>query len=270
MKKALLKDSIKQIRKTNKRFISILLMAFLGVGFFAGVRATSPDMKLTIDNHLDKHNVYDINLVSTLGLTEEDVQAISDLKGVKNVYGTYSKDTFISFETEEVVVKAYALENDFNKLELIDGNFPQAEDECVVEKNMINQEGINIGDYINIREEVGEDEENFFKNTKLKVVGIVDSPIYISRDRGTTTLGSGKISYYIYVSKDNIISDIFTEIDILVEGAKEELAISDEYDNLILNVEEELEKIKTERETARYNKLIEEANKKLDEARERI
>ena len=233
MKKALLKDSIKQIKKTNKRFISILLMAFLGVGFFAGVRATSPDMKKTIDTFLDKNNVYDINIVSTLGLTDDDIEAISKVDGVAEVYGIYSEDVFTMINEEEVVVKAYALEDNINKVEIIEGNLPQNPDECVIESTM---QSAKIGDYIDIKENLEEDEDPSFKNTKLKIVWIVKSPLYISRDRGTTSLGSGKISYYIYVSKENISSDIYTGIDIIAKDSKKFPDISYEYDNLISNV----------------------------------
>lgn len=263
MKKALLKDSIKQIKKTNKRFISILLMAFLGVGFFAGVRATSPDMKKTIDTFLDKNNVYDINIVSTLGLTDDDIEAISKVDGVAEVYGIYSEDVFTMINEEEVVVKAYALEDNINKVEIIEGNLPQNPDECVIESTM---QSAKIGDYIDIKENLEEDEDPSFKNTKLKIVGIVKSPLYISRDRGTTSLGSGKISYYIYVSKENISSDIYTGIDIIAKDSKKFPAISDEYDNLISNVTNNLEEIKEERQNSRYNELIEEANNKLNDA----
>lgn len=267
MKKALLKDSFKEIKKTYKRFISILLMAFLGVGFFAGVRATSPDMDLTIDSYLDKKNVYDIKLVSTLGLTDDDINEINKLENIEKVVGTFSEDVFIDFEDEEVVVKIYALENDINQVDLIEGKFPQNADECVIEESMKNSKNISIGDYIEIEENLkDEDEEPSFKNTKLKVVGTVKSPLYISRDRGTTTLGSGKISYYMYVNKENINSDIYTEIDILAKNTKNLISLREEYNNKIEKVEDELNTIKEERQNARYHELINEANQKLDDA----
>ena len=199
MKRALLKDSLKQIVKTNKRFISILLMAFMGVGFFAGVRATSPDMKQTLDKYLDNKNMYDINLVSTLGLTEDDINEISQIDGTEKVIGIYSEDVFVKFEDEETVVKCISYEDEINNLQILEGNLPQNIDECVVEYNMNIGKGVKIGDYIEIRENLEDDEEPSFINTKLKVVGIVRSPIYMSRDRGTTTLGSGKVSYFIYI-----------------------------------------------------------------------
>ena len=263
MKKALRKDCFKEIKKSYKRFISILLMAFLGVGFFAGVRATSPDMKLTLDKYLDEKNVYDIRLVSTLGLTDEDILEISKLNGIQKVIGTYNEDVFVSFDEEETVVKVYSLENDINELEILEGKLPENDTECVIDETMKTARNVKIGDYIEIEENLSEDEEANFKNTKLKVVGIVKSPLYISRDRGTTNLGSGKIAYYVYVNKSNIISDIYTEIDIIVDGAKEELSISEEYDEKVEDVQNELETIKEKRQTARYEELINEANTKL-------
>ena len=266
MKKALLKDSFKQIKKTYKRFISILLMAFLGVGFFAGVRATSPDMALTIDNYFDKHNVYDIQIVSTLGLTKDDLIEISKINGVENAIGIYSEDVLVKFEDEESVIKIIGLEEDINQVELLEGNLPQNIDECVIENSMKNAKGVSVGDYIQITEDLDEDEDASFKNSKLKVVGVVQSPLYISRDRGTTALGSGKIAYYMFINKENIESDIYTEIAVVVNDAKALSTISEEYDDKTEKVKDSIENIKLERQTARYNELIQEATEKLDDA----
>lgn len=266
LKKALRKDTFKEIRKSYKRFISILLMAFMGVGFFAGVRATSPDMELTLDTYLDKRLVYDIRLISTLGLTDDDINEISELDNVEKAVGIYSEDVFVSFEDEEIVVKVYGVEDDINNIDVIEGKLPENADECVIEPGMQKAKKVNLGDYIEIKENLEEDEDSSFKNTKLKVVGIAKSPLYISSDRGTTTLGSGKVSYFMYVNKENIDSDIYTEININVAGAKELSTLSDEYKDKIGIVVDELEDIKEERQDARYIELITEANEKLDDA----
>jgi len=266
VKRALLKDSLKQIVKTNKRFISILLMAFMGVGFFAGVRATSPDMKQTLDKYLDNKNMYDINLVSTLGLTEDDINEISQIDGTEKVIGIYSEDVFVKFEDEETVVKCISYEDEINNLQILEGNLPQNIDECVVEYNMNIGKGVKIGDYIEIRENLEDDEEPSFINTKLKVVGIVRSPIYMSRDRGTTTLGSGKVSYFIYGNKNNINSDIYTEIDIAVSGSKEINTLTEDYEKLVETVEDKLNEIKPKREKFRSDEIILEANTKLEDS----
>lgn len=266
MKKALLKDSLKQIVKTNKRFISILLMAFMGVGFFAGVRATSPDMRDTLDTYLDSKNMYDISLVSTLGLTDDDVSEISKLDGIDKVIGIYGEDVFVKFEDEEVVVKNITYNSEINNLEVVEGNLPQNADECVIEYNMNVGKEINVGDYIEITEELEEDEDPTFINNKLKVVGIVKSPIYMSRDRGTTTLGSGKVNYFIYGSKENVNSEIYTEIAITSCNSKEVNTLEEEYKELVENTKNNLETIKEDRQKARYDEVIDEATTKLEEA----
>ena len=132
MKKALLKDSLKEIKNTYKRFISILLMAFLGVGFFAGLRASSPDMVDTIDKYYDNQNVYDIQVISTLGLTDEDIDALSKVDNVENVYGSYEVDGKIETENSEIVAKVIELAN-VNTPMLLEGEMPQNVNECLVE-----------------------------------------------------------------------------------------------------------------------------------------
>ena len=266
MKKALLKDSIKQISKTSKRFISILLMAFMGVGFFAGVRATSPDMAVTLDTYLDNKNMYDINLISTLGLTDDDINEIIQLDNIEKAIGIYSEDVFVKFEDAENVVKFITYDDKINNLEIIEGNLPQNSDECVIEYNMNVGKGIKVGDKLEIIENLEEDEEPSFINTQLKVVGIIKSPLYMSRDRGTTTLGSGKVNYFIYGSKDNINSEIYTEIGIAVNNTKQFNTLSEEYENNVENVKDNLELIKEKREKLRYDQVILEANTKLNDA----
>ena len=120
MKKALMKDSIKEIKNTYKRFLSILLMAFLGVGFFAGLRATSPDMVDTIDEYYDSQNVYDIQVISTLGLTDEDIKEISKIENVDKVIGTYETDGKVLLDNNEDVVKVMSIE-EVNKPQLLEG-----------------------------------------------------------------------------------------------------------------------------------------------------
>ena len=132
MKKALLRDSIKEIKNTYKRFISILVMAFLGVGFFAGLRAASPDMLDTIDKFYRDSQVFDIKILSTLGLTESDIDALKNVDGVENVAGSYEVDGKIKWDKKEIITKLITV-CDINKPILLDGNLPQNADECAVE-----------------------------------------------------------------------------------------------------------------------------------------
>ena len=158
IKKALLKDTFKEIKKSYKRFISILLMALLGVGFFAGLRATSPDMVDSIDTYYKNQNVYDIEIMSTLGLTDDDIEALSNIENVANVYGTYSKDGLIKTSDKEIVSKILCVE-DINKPVLVEGKMPENVDECVVEEKFLKDTDKSIGDIIEIEPETTEGEE---------------------------------------------------------------------------------------------------------------
>ena len=269
MKKALLKDAFKEIKVSYKRFISILLMALLGVGFFAGLRATSPDMVNTIDEYFKAQNVYDIQVMSTLGLTDGDVEAIKNVENVESVYGTYSKDGLINLDDKEVVSKILCVE-DINKPLLVEGSMPQNQNECVVEEGFLKSANKNIGDYIQIEPEKDEnssqESEEFLKEKEMKIVGTVKSPLYISRDRGTSKLGSGTVDYYIYVSKDNINSDVYTEIYVKLEDSQKYTTSSSRYEKYVDETKQKIEEIKDERQKARYDELIGEANSKIQEA----
>ncbi len=271
VKKSLLKDAFKEIKTTYKRFISILLMALLGVGFFAGLRATSPDMLDTIDKYFKEQNVYDIEVISTLGLTDDDIQAISNIENVGEVYGTYSKDGIIKLEEKELVTKILCID-DVNKPKLVSGNLPQNDNECVVEPNFLLTTNKKIGDTIEIEPEedeiAGQDEntQEYLKNKTLKIVGTIDSPLYISRERGATKLGSGQINSYIYVTKSNINSSVYTEIYVTLENSNKYETSSNKYEKYVEETKEKIEEIKEERQQARYNSLINDANKKIQDA----
>ena len=270
MKKALMKDSVKEIKNTYKRFLSILLMAFLGVGFFAGIRATSPDMVDTIDEYYDSQNVYDIQVMSTLGLTEDDLNEISKMENVDEIIGTYEIDGKLEIDNTEHVVKVMCIE-DINKSKLLEGKLPENSDECVVEANFLTQNNKKIGDSIKVEIENTEnndgEEVEYLVNKEMKIVGIVRSPLYISKDRGSSTLGSGKVDYYLYINKDNInAKDIYTNIYVKVKDSNEYETSSDEYKELVSDTKSKIEDIKDEREKARQNELIDTATTKLEEA----
>ena len=245
-------------------------MAFLGVGFFAGIRATSPDMVDTIDNYYKEQNVYDIQVISTLGLTNEDVEALSNVENVDEIMATYETDGKLEIENKEIISKVICI-GDINKPVLLEGKLPENADECVVEENFLRENNMQIGDTINLKIDntTNDDGEEiaYLKNSNLKVVGTVQSPLYISRDRGTTSLGSGKISYYIYIAKENINAEqIYTNIYIKVKDIQNYTTGTDEYEEYIEQVKNNIEQIKEEREKARYDLLINSANQKVTDA----
>ena len=269
MKKSLIKNSFKEISKTKRRFLSILIMAFLGVGFYSGLVACSPDMQDSLDKYVDKSNMYDIDVISTLGLTDEDINAIKEIDGVENAYGIQSKDTFINLNDKESICKVIEYNENINKPEVIYGRLPENSDECLLDEkySYFGSSEENIGKTIKIEnEDLDENDNPIFTQKELKIVGIVDSPLYISSERGSSSLGSGNISLYIYCKEDVIDLDYYTEIAVQVKGAKELVTNSDEYLAVVNPVIQKIEMIKEERQEARYNSLVNDANKKIDDA----
>lgn len=268
-KSALMKDNFKEIRNTFKRFLSILLMAFLGVGFFAGIQATSPDMVDTIDKYYKQQNVYDIQILSTLGLTENDVNELSKIEGIEKVVGTYETDAKLEIGEKETVAKVLCIE-DVNIPKLLEGNFPQGNDECVVEQSFLDINNKKIGDTIELEIEKNKndngDEIDYLKNNKLKIVGVVQSPLYISRDRGNSKLGAGKVNYYLYVNKSNINLEIYTNMYLKVKDASKYTTSKNDYKEIVENVEDKLSEIKESREQARKDELVATATDKLKDA----
>ena len=242
MVKALHKDTIKEIINTRKRFLSILLIVLLGVGFFAGIRAASPDMKKTADTYFDETKMMDIEVISTTGLTDDDIKEIQDLQDVEIAEGTYSKDVLTKVDEEEFVLKVHTLSDNINCVKLQQGEMPKNETECVVEESFLKGTNKQIGDTITLEADDTLSGPNL-KNKEIKIVGTIRSPLYISRERGSTKLASGKINYYIYVPQSEITSNIYTEIYIKVKGAEELDTFTDEYTDKIKEVKDSIKEI---------------------------
>ena len=294
MEKSLLKDSVRQIKNTFKRFLSIVAIVLLGVGFFAGITATSPDMKDTIDTYFDDEDVMDIEVISTLGLTDEDIEALKKVDGTKEVVGTYSIDATFSNDKKEYVVKIESMPDTINNVILKEGSLPQNADECVVESSLLTMTGYKIGYYITLNpqkvesstsigdidisndedsndnnssnEESDSNNDSTVKNKKVKIVGMVQSPLYISRSRGTSKLGAGSVNFYMYMPKENFNMDVYTIAYITADGAKNLKTYKDEYQKKIDKVKDNIEAISDERKQARYNSIVNTAQSKLDDA----
>lgn len=303
MKKSLLKDSIRQIKNNFKRFLSILLIVLLGVGFFAGIRAASPDMKEAVDKYFDEQNMMDIEVISTLGLTDNDIKVLQEIEGIKEISPAYSFTAMVKTENKDLVVKIESMPENMNMLKLLEGNLPQNPDECVVEKGFLYGTGYKIGDYVTVEpeeldssilnsddedlniledetsdQEIAEENESNEKineenekdspinNSKVKIVGTVESPEYISRSRGNSKLGSGSVNYYMFLPKSNINMNIYTAVYATVDGALELAGYDKKYEDLISNVKDKIEEISAERKQARYDELVNTATEKLDDA----
>lgn len=263
-KDRIITTSAREIKHSFKRFLSLLVMSMLGVGVFVGLKMSSPDMLKSVDKYYDDNNLYDIKLVSTLGLTGDDVSSLKQLDSISNVYNSYSKDVLIQTKTQESVIKVMGITNDVNKIKIIKGRKPNNNKEIVVEEHLLEIEKLKIGDTIELLD------NDSFKETSLTIVGTVKSPLYISSttgnaSRGSTNLGNGKISYYTYVLDSNFNINYYTELYITVKGAKKETTNSNNYNNLIDNALKQINTIKSTRQKARYEEIYNAANKELTE-----
>ena len=252
MVKVHFKNSIKSIIKSRRRFLSILIMAFLGVGFFSGLKACGPDMKEMLDNYVDNNKMYDIKIQSTLGLTDDDLKIVRKIDNVLKVFPSKEKDSLVKINNKQEVAHLIPYD-DVNIPHVVEGRLPKNNNECVIDK-LYNKS--LLGKYITI------------DNKKLKIVGYVESPLYMSTDRGTSLLGNGTVALFIYVNKDFLESDYYTSFNILVKDAKKEVTSSKKYNKLVDNVIEDINKIKKTQEEKRYESIIDEANNKIKEALE--
>lgn len=260
--------SVREIKHSFKRFLSLLVMSMLGVGVFVGIKMAAPDMMQSLDKYYDDNNVYDIKVLSTLGLTDDDIDEINNLDGVKKAYGAYSKDVLIKTKSEETVIKVIGITDDLNKVEIKKGRKPKNNSEIVVEETMLKRDGLKIGDKVTLLD------DETFNNNELTIVGTVKSPLYItnitsSTNRGNTNIGTGKINYYTYVLESNFNIDYYTESYVIVDGAKEKTTNDKEYKKLVKDTLKEIDKIKSTREKERYNEIynkIDEEIKKNEDA----
>ncbi len=269
IKKSLLKNNLKSIYKTRRRFLSILVMAFLGVGFFAGLVATSPDMLDSLDKYADSSNLYDINIISTLGLTDDDITALQALDGVENAYGIQTKDSISKIDDKESICKVIEYNGNVNTPVIVAGRNIENENECLIDPAIV-RTGEGAERYICKKivlenNDLDSDDKPIFTKKEFEIVGIAETPIYISSERGNTNIGNGTVSFYIF-TKDIINMDYYTGVYVTAKDAKETVTNSDEYLSIINSVTSEIEAIKETRENARYQSLVDEATKKVNDA----
>ena len=269
MKSAMQKDFRREIGHTKSRFFSIMILVALSVAFLSGLKATAPDMKKTGDNYLDSLHLADIQVLSTLGLTEDDIDALRAQDGIENAEGEYVIDAFADSGSAEAVVKVLSLSDQgINDVLLREGRMPARADECVVEENMLELLDISIGDTITLEPDSKLDDA--LAGEEYTVVGTIRSPVYIAVERGTSTIGSGTVKAYLYLPREAFTLDYYTAAYARVSGAAEMTAFYDEYDDYIDSVIDALEPFGDERAALRHDSLVAEATEKLDDAQREL
>ena len=243
MKTKLLKHIFMKIKDNYKRFLSLICMAFLGVGFYAGIQSSSPDMLKTLDNFYDENNVYDISVISNVGLTEDDLLKLSKIKNVELAINIQEKDSYLEIEENNYVVKLIEYNSQMNNVYIKEGRLPKNNNEVSVDYALLENNNLKLGDNITI------------DGKKYSIVGNVISPLYFSAERPNSNLGSGKVDYYIYVYNGSLDLEAYSNIYITVKGAKKHLTNSDSYKKLINNVKKDIDLIKDKQQDIRYDEL---------------
>lgn len=265
--KALHKDFWMEIRKSKARFISIFLIVALGVAFFSGIQASSPDMRYSGDAYYEAAKLMDLKIQGTLGLTQRDVKAVSDIDGVELAEGSYSTDVMSGEDDARKVLHLESISSNFNLLTADEGRIPEKSGEIFLDKPFAKNRGYKIGDTISVSED-GDSE--LLKKTTYTVVGIGSSPLYISFNRGNTTLGSGEVSGFGYILPEDFEQEAFTQIYIMVHESGDVISYTDAYDNLIRKIQKRVEGIEKEQCSLRYDEIVAEANEKLNDARKEL
>ena len=274
-KKALLKDTLREIRKSFGRFFSIFAIVGIGVAYFAGVRDSVPVMKNTADTYFDDYNFMDLKIMSTIGMTKEDVSAIKAVDGVAGVYGSYSMDVLNTHNNQQRVYKllSYPMhakasdKNYINQMRLIKGRLPQHEDECVIEYTNIKGTDSRIGETISFTSGTDEKLSKSLKRTTYKIVGEVTMPYYLSYEKGSSSIGSGSIDNYAVIPDTNFKSSYFTEVYVTIDNAKKPNSYADAYFDIIDPKKTAITSLGEERAQARFDDIRKEALAKVEAGR---
>lgn len=266
-----LKDIFREIKISLGRFLSILCIVAIGVAFFAGIKASAPDMKNSADTYFDKYNVQDIQVYSTIGLTKKDVAAIKKIKGVKSVQPSFSMDTLSQIDSTQMVIKviSYGIDQKMNKIRVVEGRMPERENECLVEASSTTNKlygTFHIGDTIKLQSGTDEALSKSLKHTKYKIVGTCYNPNYLSYEKGSSNIGSGTVNSFIYIQNTNVLKDYYTEVDVCVKGAKDLDCYSDEYFDVVDPVLKKIKKISNKQIDARIQSYQSELDEKKQEA----
>ena len=269
-KHMLLKDFLQEVKKTKNRFLSILLIAGLGVAFLSGIRAASPDMKLSADAFYDESRLMDVRVMGTLGLTEEDVKEVEQLPGVQEAEASYSADVFCEGEESQQVLKLMALTEKMNLVTVKEGRLPERSGEIFVDDQFLENQGYEIGDTLTLKSGTESDLEDTLAFSQFEIVGAGSSPFYLSLDRGSTSIGNGNVSGFAFIRPEDFSLDIYTELYIRAEGASEEICYSDDYTDRIDVLQEQVEAIAGERCEIRYADVKKEAEDQIADGERQV
>ena len=270
MKKTFFKNLFRDIKKTLSRFLSIVIIIAIGVSFYAGIRATSPDMKMSGDDYFNKNNLMDFKLISTLGLTDDDINEVEKQEGITQVEGSYSIDAVIEKDKRLLVLNISSLpgENSINSLRMIRGRKANSDNEAVVEEKFLIANNLKLNDMIVIKSGNESNIKDNLKNNEFKIVGTAGSPLYISEQRQLSSVGNGSVRGFVYILPSVFKNEVYTEIYVRTKSSESENSLLDNksYSNANKSIEQALKDLGASRGEIRYAGVLKEGNDKLNEA----
>lgn len=272
MKKSLIKDAFRQIYKNPGRFLAIFAIVAIGTAFFAGIKAAAPNMKYTADQYYDQYNLMDFRLLSTLGFVQEDIDAVKKVDGVEKVQPSYFVDVTNTVGTAEFVFRVHSLptntSSDFiNMPKIVEGRLPLKEGECIIESNKNLDLGYKIGDTIKVASGKDEPVTDTLKHDSYTIVGLAESPYYLTYDKDASDIGSGKVNFFMMVPQSEFLYPVYTEIVLTVQGAKELNSYEGAYKKLIEAVGNKLENLGDKRAALRLEEIKAKAYEQLNQAK---
>ena len=274
MTKSLLKNTFREIKNSKARFISIMAIIALGVGFFAGIKATVPSMYNLAENYYKEQNLMDYRLVATVGFDEDDIKAVEKTEGVSAVMPSYFCDAQITAENGGNVVRLisvpekYGDNSELNTLVLQEGRLPEKPDEILVEHDSISGTKYKVGDKITFSKEAGDNDlTEQLEYLEYTVVGTVNSPLYISYQRGTTSIGNSKISEYMYIGQESFKTERYTELYVKADFSENCSAFSDDYEENSESLAKTLETTANAQCEVFDKDVIQKAKNELEDAR---
>ena len=265
--KALRKEFWMEIRKSKSRFISILLIVALGVAFFSGIQASSPDMRYSGDAYYDESSLMDIKVVGTMGLTSDDVSSIESIDGIESAEGAWSTDVMCGEGQKQKVLHIESINDTVNKLDVQEGRLPVKSGEIFLDSTFASSNEYKVGDKVALREE---GDSPVLVTTEYTVVGTGRSPLYISFNRGNTTLGTGEVNGFGYVLPEDFDQKIYTQIYVTVHGAKGLTSYTDGYENLIAKIKDRVENIADDRCQIRLAAVKADAQEEINDAQKKL
>ena len=258
------KSTLREIRTSLARYLAIFAIVALGVGFFSGLKDCKASMVNTAAEYIDGHNMYDYQLISSYGIDDESVSMARGWDGVSDAEGSVQIDVMAELSGgDEMALKAISLPENINTLRVVTGRLPEAPDECLIDDYHIDSEGFSAGDTIVLTDANDKDRLKNFRYREFKVVGTVNTPIYLDYQRGTTDIGSGSLETFFFIDRDAFDTDYYTQLYLTLDGAGG--AFTQEKEDALKSSEDSMKDLAEKITAARRESAMADAQEELDE-----